>query len=165
MQLKLFIESGAEFSPDRIYRYSLWRFWKKDSGYVAFVCLNPSTADECKDDPTIVRCVNYAKEWGYGGLIMVNLFAFRATKPKDMFAVKNPIGSDNDFHLRNVSNKSGITIAAWGINGGYLNRDKSVMKILKNPQCLGLTKAGFPKHPLFLKKNLKPITIQGENEK
>lgn len=156
-QINLFIESGAEFSPDRVYRYSLWRFWEKDKDYATFICLNPSTADEYENDPTIRRCINYAKAWGYGGLIMLNLFAYRSKKPKNLYAVKDPVGPDNDFHLRSASSKAGITIAGWGIHGRYLGRDKSVIEILKDPQCLSLTKDGLPGHPLFLKGNLKPM--------
>ena len=151
------IETGAEFSTDRLYRYSLWRFWEKHNRYVAFVCLNPSTADEKADDPTVRRCINYAKFWGFGGIIMLNLFAYRTNNPKVLYNVKDPIGLDNDFHLRSASNKAGITIAAWGTRGNYLNRDKFVLNILKNPKCLKLTKDGHPGHPLYLKKNLNPI--------
>ena len=155
-QTSLFIEAGAEFSLDRIYRYSLWRFWKKDKGYAAFVCLNPSTADEFTDDPTIRRCINYAESWGYGGMIMLNLFAYRATDPIKLYSAKDPIGPDNDFHLRSASSKAKVTIAAWGTHGGYLGRDNAVMSMLTAPKCLGITKEGYPKHPLYLKKGLKP---------
>ena len=155
-QLNLFVESGAEFSKYRDYRYSLWRFWEKDKGYAAFVCLNPSTADEYKNDPTVTRCINYARAWGYGGMIMLNLFAYRSTHPKNLYIIGDPIGPDNDLHLRSASSKAMVTIAAWGIHGKYLNRDKAVMKILTNPKCLAITKDGFPGHPLYLKGNLKP---------
>ena len=153
-QINLFIESGAEFSPDRLYRYSLWRFWEKDKGYAAFICLNPSTADAFKDDPTVRRCINYSKKWGYGGLVMLNLFAYRSTDPKNLYIVSDPIGPDNDFHLRNASRKAGVTIAAWGTRGNYFARDKAVLDILTNPKCLILTKTGHPGHPLYLKKDL-----------
>lgn len=153
-------ESGAEFSQCRDYRYSLWRFWGKSKGCVAFICLNPSTANEYKNDPTIRRCINYAQSWGYGGLVMLNLFAYRATKPEFLYNASDPIGPDNDFHLRNISNKADIIIAAWGIHGNYLDRDKTVMKILKDPKCLAITKNGYPKHPLYLKKDLKPISFK-----
>ena len=123
----MIIESGAEFSLDMLYRYSLWRFWKKDRGYAAFVCLNPSTADEYKNDPTVTRCINYAKSWGYGGMIMLNLFAYRSTDPKNLYFVNDPIGPDNDFHLRSASSKAIVTIAAWGVRGNHLNRAESVL--------------------------------------
>lgn len=156
-QMNLFIESGAEFSADRVYRYSLWRFWNKHIGYVAFVCLNPSTADEEKNDPTVRRCIDYAHAWGFGGLIMLNLFAFRATDPKELYSVEDPIGPDNDFHLRTASSNAGMTIVAWGTHGDYLKRAKSVLGLLTKPYCIALTKDGAPKHPLYLKKYLKPM--------
>lgn len=164
-QTNLFIEKGekncgAVFSPDRVYRYSLWRFWEKDKGYAAFICLNPSTADEFKNDPTVRRGINYAKDWGYGGLIMLDLFAYRATDPKKLYSIDDPIGPDNDFHLRSASSKAGITIVGWGTHGGYLGRDKAVIEMLNDPQCLSLTKNGFPGHPLYLRKNLKPVSYE-----
>ena len=155
------IESGAEFSPDRYYRYSLWRFWEKDKGYAAFVCLNPSTADAYQDDPRIRRCVEYAKDWGFGGMIMVNLFAYRSRNPTHLYIVDDPIGPDNDFHLHSASSKAAITIAGWGIHGAYKNRDLKVMRILTDPHCLTITKKGHPGHPLYLRKDLKPIKYVG----
>ena len=156
-QTNLFNESGAEFSAGRIYRYSLWRFWEKDKGYAAFVCLNPSTADEDQDDPTVRRCINYAKDWGYGGMIMLNIFAYRSTSPKNLYFAYDPVGPDNDFHIRSACSKAGITIAAWGGHGNYLNRGKAVMEMLTDPKCLAQTQAGLPKHPLYLRKDLIPI--------
>ena len=82
-----------------------------------FVGLNPSTADEVSDDPTVRRCISYAKAWGYAGLCMTNIFAFRATDPKDMKAVHDPVGMDNDMHLLRVSRHAGVVIAAWGAHG------------------------------------------------
>lgn len=155
------IESGAEFSRGRVYRYSLWRFWGKHKRYAAFVCLNPSTADEAEDDPTVRRCVNYAKAWGYGGMIMLNLFALRSTDPAALYSIKNPVGPDNDLHIRSASAKAGVTVVAWGNHGGYQNRDKAVLKILKDPMCLSVTKRGQPGHPLYLKGNLKPVPFKG----
>ena len=159
-QTILFVESGAEFSSCRTYRYSLWRFWEKETRYVAFVGLNPSTADEHKDDPTVRRCINYAKDWGYGGLIMLNLFAHRSTDPKKLYSVNHPVGPENDFHLRSASSKAGITIAAWGNHGDYVNRANTVIKILTKPHYLKLTNAGCPGHPLYLKKDLKPTLLE-----
>ena len=95
------ISKGARFSVDRKYRYALWRHWNgnKERNYVAFVGLNPSTADEKTDDPTIRRCMGFARSWGFNGIWMINAFAFRATKPKDMKAAIDPIGPDNDYAI------------------------------------------------------------------
>ena len=150
------IESGAEFSEDRIYRYSLWRFWEKEGRYAVFIGLNPSTADETKNDPTVRRCIRYAYDWGHNGLIMLNLFAYRSKSPKYLYSLADPIGPDNDFHLRSASSKAGITIIAWGMHGNLMNRDKAVIPLLKDPHFLALTKHGHPRHPLYLKKNLMP---------
>ena len=111
---------SAEFSPDRIYRYALYRTWDETKPRVMFIGLNPSTADESKDDPTIRRCKNYAFDWGYGGLIMANLFALRATKPKIMKEHALPIGRDNNYWLESLARDAEIIIAAWGVNGSHL---------------------------------------------
>lgn len=148
---------NAIFSPNRKYRYMLSRIWLPSKGLACFVCLNPSTADEKTDDPTIRRCIQFADSWGYGGIVMVNLFAFRATKPKQLFLEREPIGFENDHYINNESGFARITIAAWGVAGKYQHRDKAVMPLLTDPHYLTLTKDGHPGHPLFLKKDLKPI--------
>ena len=163
----IIMKKSAVFSPDRKYRYVLWRNWGTPrgffelplSGYAMFIGLNPSTADEFLDDPTVRRCIRYAHDWGYAGLCMVNLFAFRATKPKDMKAVVYPIGTDNDKYLVELSKNAGIIIAAWGTNGDYRQRDEQVVKKLPKLHCLKLTKEGFPAHPLWLPKGLKPFSF------
>lgn len=99
--------SGAEFSPCRVWRYALWRRWDFGSrcNMVAFVGLNPSTADESLDDATIRRCINFAKSWGYDGMYMLNAYAFRATDPRDMKAFHEPIGKDNDCTIARISSE------------------------------------------------------------
>lgn len=155
--------STAAFSKDRQYRYVLARSWDSEKPWAVFVGLNPSTADETTDDPTIRRCMRFAANWYYGGLIMLNLFAFRATQPKDLFVAKDPIGKHNDSVLRNVpelDRQPVIVIAAWGTAGSFLNRDKHVIEIFRKVQVplyhLGLTKDGYPRHPLYLKNDTRP---------
>lgn len=147
----------AEFSPCRTWRYSLYRIWTFKKPIVLFVCLNPSTADENMDDPTVRRCIRYAYSWGYGGMIMANIFAFRATDPKDMRSVPDPIGPKNDLYLSHLSGHTEITLMAWGNHGVYLNRQEKAYNILKNKHYLTMTNFGSPGHPLYLRKNLKPI--------
>jgi hypothetical protein len=154
------IESSADFSSDRKYRYSLTRIWDRKKGHVLFVCLNPSTADESVDDPTIRRCIRFAESWGFGGMVMVNLFAFRATVPKEMMACKEPVGTANTFYWRVEHEAASITIVAWGVRGSYKGIDKEFMYYVGDEvSCLGTTKEGQPKHPLYLKKTLKPIAF------
>ncbi len=122
-----------------------------------FIGLNPSTADETNDDPTIRRCIGYARGWGYSGLCMTNLFAYRARFPKDMKACEDPIGPDNNRTLIKMAKNAGVLIAAWGIDGVYKGRDVEVRKMIPHLNYLSLTKDGFPGHPLFLPKGLRPM--------
>lgn len=122
-----------------------------------FVGLNPSTADETQDDPTIRRCIAYAKAWGFDALCMTNLFAYRATQPEDMLAQEDPIGVDNDAHLVALAATAGVVVAAWGTHGVHLGRDASVRAALSNLHFLKLTHSGQPGHPLYLPKTLTPI--------
>ena len=149
------IYKNATFSNCRKYRYSLSRIWDKKKKLVLFIGLNPSTANEEVDDPTIRRCVNYVENWGYGGLIMANLFAYRVTLPSGLKKVKYPIGEDNDKYIMTLSKKADITVAAWGNNGNLYGRDKQVFDLIPNLMCLKLNKSGQPAHPLYLKKNIK----------
>jgi len=151
------MDKSAIFSDNRKYRYTLWRIWDLKSGYVMFIGLNPSTADENIDDPTVRRCIGFAKAWGYGALCMMNLFAYRATNPKDMIKSNNPVGSENDRFLTNMAVSANIVIAAWGTKGTFLQRDKAVISLITNKHVLRFTKDGYPAHPLYLPKDLKPI--------
>ncbi len=145
------IEKGAQLSECRTWRYVLWRIWDPTKDPVNFYGLNPSTADETTDDATIRRCVGFAKLWGYGGIYMLNLFAFRATQPADMKAAADPVGPDNDRLLRAYHNTSARSVACWGTHGTFQNRDKVVTELLGDLYCLGTTKDGHPKHPLRLR--------------
>lgn len=126
-----------------------------DTGNVVFIGLNPSTADENEDDPTIRRCIGFAKDWGYGGLIMLNAYAFRATDPGVMKKSTNPVGSENDKSLREHCQKVNLIVAAWGAHCSP-DREISVCRTVGKPiNCLGRTKSGRPKHPLYLKSDTK----------
>lgn len=146
-------------SSCRTYRYTLWREFGGLVGdrYAMFIGLNPSTADEINDDPTIRRCIAFAKSWGYGALCMTNLFAFRATEPADMLAAVDPVGPDNNSYLTEMSRGAGVVVAAWGINGTHMERDKAVRDLVPNLHCLRTTQAGHPGHPLYLPGNLIPV--------
>ena len=151
-------DKGAEFSGCRRYRYALWRRWG-DGPYAMFIGLNPSTADETTDDPTIRRCIRFARDWGFDALCMANLFAIRATDPKVMMASDEPVGPDNDVWLRRLSADAGIVIAAWGAYGSHQGRDLIVLGMLPELHHLGLTKLGRPRHPLYLRADSKPARL------
>jgi len=145
------------FSPDRIHRYTLWRSWDGGAGFVQFIGLNPSTADEVQDDPTVRRCIGYAKAWGYAGLCMTNAFAFRSTDPTGLRTAADPIGPENDRRLVEVSRFAGKVVAAWGVHATFMGREAAVRKLIPNLFVLKLTKDGHPGHPLYLKQDLWPF--------
>lgn len=151
------IMKEAQISVCGCYRYALWRLWNRDVPYVMFVGLNPSAADAEADDPTLRRCIGYARSWGYGGVCIGNLFAYRATDPDELLRVLDPIGPENDKWLERLAKGAGITVAAWGNRGRYMNRDRRAMLMLVDLHCLGINKQGQPKHPLYLRKDLKPL--------
>lgn len=145
----------ALFSPCRTWRYTLHRIWTTDKPPAMFVGLNPSTADEEVNDPTVRRCIRFARDWGYGGLVMTNLFAFRATDPRDLKKALSPVGEENDRWLLKSARSAGVVVAAWGNHGSYKNRDKIFLKLFRDIgiplKCLAITKSGQPQHPLYLR--------------
>lgn len=145
------METGAVLSPCGQYRYCLSRSWLLGEGTVLFIMLNPSTADAETDDPTIRRCIGFARRWGYRQLLVGNLFAWRATNPRELRRVSDPVGPENDHHLVEMSVGADAVIAAWGAHGVYRNRSQHVLGLLRNPESLGLTKQGHPRHPLYLR--------------
>lgn len=154
------IRRWATFSEDRCYRYSLAREWSDGSestGRVTFIGLNPSTADETEDDPTIRRCIRFAKDWGYGGVRMVNLFAWRATDPRELAQVEDPVGVGNDEILRTLDTLSTLIVAAWGAHPMAVERAKVVVPMLPSFTVLGLTAEGHPRHPLYMKASCRPL--------
>jgi hypothetical protein len=121
-----------------------------------FVGLNPSTANEQEDDPTVRRCIGFARNWNFGGLILVNLFAYRSTDPTRLFEADDPIGPANDRCILASAVAAERVILAWGTRGGLINRDQHVLSFLPVAYCLGTTKDGHPKHPLYLPGNTRP---------
>ncbi len=185
-----YASKGAEISADGKYRYRLWREWRgthdplnwrwlrdakgevckdgegKPMGEprsVLFIMLNPSTADAYVDDPTIRRCVGYAKAWKYERMEVVNLFAYRATDPRELLKLghdDDPVGVDNQRHVEMAVARAGFMVCAWGIHGSHLEQDKTMMGWItgwnKPITCLALTKTGMPRHPLRLHADWKP---------
>lgn len=152
---------SAVFSADRKHRFELWRRWGEAGAFAAFIGLNPSTADENQDDPTVRRCINYARAWGYDAMCMLNIFSLRATDPKVMLADDLPNLMQNDEALILVSRKAGLVVAAWGAQGEYRHRGWRIARRLTSEgvalYCLGETKTGHPRHPLYMRKDIQPI--------
>lgn len=153
----------AAFSPCRRYRYALWRHWgaTTDPRYLMVIGLNPSTADETNDDPTIRRCIRFAKDWGFDALCMTNLFAFRATDPAVMKAATDPFGADNLRWLADLGRGAGMVLAAWGVHGSFADRAAFVQRVLWESgvpplHALGTTKDGHPRHPLYMPVSARP---------
>lgn len=128
----------AVISPCSKYRYALYRNWDDSLPSVMFIGLNPSTADAVDDDPTINKCIKYAQSWGYGSLVMANLFAYRSSNPNHLKTEVDPVGPDNDAWLEKLAAQTNLIIAAWGNHGNYLNRDQVVRAVFKNK--------GYPKY-------------------
>lgn len=152
----------AVFSEKMTYRYALHRSWDHNKDFVCFIGLNPSTADDQNDDPTIRRLIKYCEDWGYGGFFIVNLFALVTADPKLMMKHPSPIGKKNDRHIRIHLKKCKLTVLMWGRNGTFSDRYLKVLKLLgkkRKLHCFDLTKERQPKHPLFLKSDLLPKRI------
>lgn len=146
---------SAVLDPDGTYRYELRRVWAAGP-LCGWIMLNPSTADAEQDDPTIRRCMGFARSWGYAGIVVRNLYALRATEPRDLITHPRPVGWDNDAYLMNAVDDP-ITVCAWGSRG---DRGDTVINALAdagaNLHYLALTRAGKPRHPLYLPSALTP---------
>lgn len=150
---------SATLSPCHKYRYELRRIWDESKPLVMFICLNPSVADGDIEDNTSRVCINYAKRWAYGGVLIGNLFAYRSTDPTDLYQIDDPVGRDNNNWLKKLQLEADLIICAWSDAGSYKDRDKEVLEFLNSPHCLVKLKSGRPGHPLYKPANLKPIPL------
>jgi len=145
---------GATFDATRQYRYRLWRVWDLKRPTCAFVMLNPSTADEHVLDPTLRRCVDFARRWGCGRLEVGNIFAWRSTDPAELYKVTDPIGDKNDAFLQGIMRGARIVVAAWGKHGDHMQRGGHVFAMAQSMgiklKCLGTNEDLSPKHPLYI---------------
>lgn len=150
---------GAILSDDRTYRYRLWREWDTEKPALAWIMLNPSTADETKDDPTLRRCIGFAKDWGFGKVILGNLFAYRTSDPSELWSKGDIVGSENDHHLRSICDDAEKVMAAWGAYGYKRgNRAARVAGMLDvDLYALDTTKEGQPVHPLYQPADAEPV--------
>ena len=147
------MKKHAVISQDNKYRYQLSRIWDDEKPSVLFIMLNPSTADADVDDPTIRRVVNFAKSWGYGGVFVANLFAFRSTDPKALKHIGDPFGEENIAHVQLLIGLTDKVVYAWGNNQ---KEPEWLCNLVGTPYCIDISKKGIPKHPLYLKSNLQP---------
>jgi len=152
--------SEASYSDCERYRYALTRVWDKSGRKVLFLMLNPSTATEVQNDPTVERCERRARALGFGAFRVCNIFAFRATDPRNMRAVADPVGPGNDTAILEAIGWADEVVAAWGAHGEHMARGAGVEALLRRqtkvPSHLGLTKAGHPKHPLYIGYKVQP---------
>ncbi|HEY0213832.1 MAG TPA: DUF1643 domain-containing protein [Paenirhodobacter sp.] len=156
--------SIAVYSDCERYRYLLTRVWDPAGARALFVMLNPSTATEVQNDPTVERCERRARTLGFGAFRVTNIFAWRATDPREMRAQPDPVGPENDHAiLDSVSWAAGPQsriVCAWGAHGAHLDRGVAVEHLLRATGRdlfhLGLTKAGAPKHPLYIGYDRQP---------
>ena len=150
------------FSPCRKYRYYLAQIWDENKPPLYWLMLNPSTADEQINDPTVEGCEQRARKWGYGGSVVLNIFAWRATDPENLKKCANPIGDDNDLwmHKLAVLSQTHDVIAAWGEHGAHENRGQAVLDIFRQKegrlQALIMNQSGAPRHPLYIKRSVRP---------
>ena len=145
--------NGAEFSTDGVYRYSLWRRWAPGPR-LGFIGLNPSTACSERDDPTIRKCIGFARRLGFGGIEVGNLFALRSRWPRALAVAAEPIGPENDSFLLAMAGRMAACVACWGNHGSLFDRDQVVVALMRSRgiqlMCLSLTAKGQPGHPLML---------------
>src|SRR5699024_3303718 len=147
-----YMKKSAVFSDSGQYRYELRRIWDDAKPLVLFIGLNPSTADAKTEDNTSRVCINYAKRWGFGGLLLGNLFAYRSTDRSVLYRVDDPVGPENDVWLKNLEAEAKQVICAWGAPGHYRHRDKAVLGFLHDPHCLVRLKSGHPGHTLYKRR-------------
>jgi len=170
--VSLFVHADAILSPCGLYRYMLTRTWDESLAPIVWVMLNPSSADATKDDPTVRRCVRFAADWGHGGIIVVNLFARRATNPDELARHRKGDALEDDKNNQAIMHVAWgrRVICAWGahpaarLRGLYGPRHEEVLALFKGRklECLGVTKGGQPRHPLYVPATTKPVPFPEE---
>ena len=159
-------EGWAEFCDDRTYRYLLGRRVGDSRRRLLFIMLNPGTADESHNDPTIRRCIGFAERWKFGMMEVANLFAFRTSYVAELRRAEDPIGPGNDLWISCALASADRVVLAWGNHGSYMGRSRQVMRTVveaTQPYHLGLNKTGEPKHPLYLPASTIPAPFEIDN--
>ena len=153
--------SSALYSPCGLYRYALTRRWEEDAPRLLYIMLNPSTATELKNDPTIERCERRARALGFGAFRACNLFAYRATDPRLLKKAKDPVGPDNLAELLQSARWADTILCAWGAHGTHMGLGPAIERLLRQEgfalHHLGLSKDGHPRHPLYIAYQMRPI--------
>jgi hypothetical protein len=152
---------GAIFSPCMTWRYSLRRDWSDmltPPRVALWIMLNPSTADHLKLDPTVTRCREFSRAWGYTALEVVNLFALRSTDPEGLYAHADPVGPGNDHYIARAAEAADLIVCAWGNHAALHTRGRAVTAALSGRllHALRLNGSGHPAHPLYLPGSLQP---------
>ena len=145
-------------SPCGTWRYLLERDLGEGVGTLNFILLNPSTADAVRNDPTVTRCIGFARRWGFRRLLVTNAFALRATDPAALRQAPDPVGPQNDRYLVRTARRADRVVCGWGIHGALNNRESEVLALLRARRLehLGLTQDGRPRHPLYLRAETAP---------
>lgn len=154
------MKTDAIFSPCRQYRYAYYNEWDASKPKVMFIGLNPTDMDENQSNPTLRRCINFAKDWGYGGLYVTNLFARLALTPEQLKIAQEPIGQENNDWLIKLAKECDLIIAAWGNDGKHLNRSAEMKQLIPKMMCLKINQSGEPAHPLYQPKTAEPIPFK-----
>lgn len=153
------VRASASLSACGDYRWTLHRKW--DEGpEVLWIMLNPSTADANADDPTVRRCAGFSKSWGFGGLTIANLYAARTPRPSDLSRLADPVGVRNDQVLRALVRHAAAVVVAWGAHPLAAARAGTVLPLLTSPLCIGTTRGGHPRHPLYVRADTQPSIFQ-----
>lgn len=157
--------SVAIYSDCEQYRYILTRVWDENGPRLTYVMLNPSTATEVQNDPTIERCERRARALGYGGIKITNIFAWRDTDPKNLKKAKHPVGPENDALVAEAAGWADLTLCGWGAHGDHLGRGAEIAAVLRATgqplATLGTSKAGHPRHPLYISYQTQPTPWDG----
>lgn len=160
--------AGATFSEDEVHRYHIWRVWDHSKPLLGGCFLNPSKADHMRSDPTITRWIRRAKDMGFGGILNCNAFALRSTDPKALYSAVDPVGPENDKAILRMAKEVKMIVVGWGNHGALRGRGCEIIELLRLNgypiHCLGVTKGGHPKHPLYLPYHQLPERIRFSKE-
>ena len=169
--MDLLEERGAHFSPCRRWRYRLWIEWNQDRPVMLWLLLNPSTADEIANDPTVERCQRRAHASGFGSVGIANIFAWRSTDPAGLLATEDPVGPENDAAIIDMATRADLIVCGWGKHGSLLGRGPAVEEMLRSRRAirhklhaLKLNADGSPRHPLYVGYEAKPVAWRKEAE-